>query len=58
MPIEMFYFEHDQPHYLVWPALALGIDNEFWISISWLNLEIGWRNGNGGNTEHTKGKAT
>jgi hypothetical protein len=47
----MIYFETDQPHYLVWPALAVGIDNEFWIGIGWLNFEIGWRNGDGGDAE-------
>ena len=44
----MFYLETNQPHYLVWPALAVGIDEEFWIGIGWLNFEIGWRNGDGG----------
>ena len=44
----MIYFEYNQPHYLVWPVLALGLDDEFWIGIGWLNLEIGWRNGDGG----------
>ena len=42
------YFETNQPHYLVWPALAIGIDDEFWIGIGWLNFEFGWRNGDGG----------
>ena len=44
----MFYIEHDQDHYLVWPVLAVGIRGEFWIGIGWLNFEIGWRNGDGG----------
>jgi hypothetical protein len=44
----MLYFETDQPHWLVWPALAVGIDDEFWIGIGWLNFEIGWRSGSGG----------
>ena len=44
----MMYFENNQPHYLVWPALAVGIDDEFWIGIGWLNFEIGWRNGDDG----------
>ena len=44
----MIYFEHNQPHYFVWPVLALGLDDEFWIGIGWLNFEIGWRNGDGG----------
>ncbi len=44
----MLYFEADQPHWLVWPALAIGIDDELWIGIGWLNLEIGWRSGSGG----------
>jgi len=44
----MIYFEHNQPHYLVWPVLALSLDDEFWIGIGWLNFEIGWRNGDGG----------
>jgi hypothetical protein len=50
----MIYFEHDQPHFLVWPALALGIDDEFWIGIGWLNFEIGWRNGDGGWSDEAK----
>lgn len=50
----MIYFEHDQPHFLVWPALAVGIDDEFWIGIGWLNFEIGWRNGDGGSGDETK----
>lgn len=49
----MIYFETDQPHYLVWPALAVGIDDEFWIGIGWLNFEVGWRNGDGGDTDNT-----
>jgi len=48
----MIYFEYDQPHYLVWPTLAVGIDDEFWIGIGWLNFEIGWRNGDGGGGRH------
>ena len=56
----MIYLETDQPHYLVWPALAVGIDDEFWISISWLNFEFGWRNGDGGwgDTKNMEGKTT
>ena len=50
----MIYVEYDQPHYLVWPALAVGIDDEFWIGIGWLNFEIGWRNGAGGYGDATK----
>ena len=44
----MFYLETNQPHYFVFPALAVGLDDEFWIGIGWLNFEIGWRNGDGG----------
>jgi hypothetical protein len=44
----MFYFEHDQDHYLVWPVLAVGIRDEFWVGLGWLNFEVGWRNGDGG----------
>jgi hypothetical protein len=44
----MIYFETNQPHSLVWPVLALSLDDEFWIGIGWLNFEIGWRNGDGG----------
>jgi hypothetical protein len=29
-------------------VLELGLDDEFWIGIGWLNFEIGWRNGDGG----------
>jgi hypothetical protein len=53
----LIYVEYDQPHYLVWPALAVGIDDEFWIGIGWLNFEIGWRNGAGGYGDATKLKA-
>jgi hypothetical protein len=45
---QMFYLETNQPHYFVWPALAVGIDDELWIGLGWLNFEIGWRNGDGG----------
>ena len=44
----MFYFEPNQPHFFVWPALAVGIDSELWIGIGWLNVEIGIRFGDGG----------
>jgi hypothetical protein len=44
----MIYFETDQPHFVVWPYLAVGIDDELWIGVGWLNFEIGWRNGDGG----------
>jgi hypothetical protein len=44
----MIYFEKNQPHIAVWPYLAVGIDDEFWIGLGWLNFEIGWRNGGGG----------
>ena len=53
----MIYFEHNQPHYFVWPVLALGLDDEFWIGIGWLNFEIGWRNGDGGWGDEARGKA-
>ena len=39
----MIYFEHNQPHYFVWPALAVGIEKELWIGIGWLDFEFGWR---------------
>jgi hypothetical protein len=46
----MMYFERNQPHYLVWPALAFGRDdlNGFWIGIGWLNMEVGWKEKNHG----------
>lgn len=44
----MIYFEHDQDHWLVWPVLAIGLKDEFWIGIGWLNCEIGWRSGDDG----------
>jgi hypothetical protein len=46
----MMYFERNQPHWLVWPALAFGRDdlNGFWIGIGWLNMEIGWKEKNNG----------
>jgi hypothetical protein len=46
-----FYFEADQPHVLLWPVIAVGFDEEFWIGIGWLNFEFGWREGDGGETE-------
>ncbi len=46
----------DLPHYLVWPVLAVGIDDEFWFGIGWLNFEFGWRNGDGGDAEEMKGE--
>jgi hypothetical protein len=55
---QMFYFETNQPHYLVWPVLALGLDDEFWIGLCWLNFEIGWRNGDGGWGDELKEKNT
>jgi hypothetical protein len=41
----MMYFERNQPHCLVWPALGFGRDDlhGFWIGIGWLNMEIGWK---------------
>ena len=39
----MIYVEKDQPHILFWPVLAIGWEEDFWIGIGWLNLEIGWR---------------
>lgn len=54
---QMFYFETNQPHYFVWPVLALGLDDEFWIGIGWLNFEIGWRNGDGGWGDKARGQA-
>jgi hypothetical protein len=40
----MIYVETNQPHFLVWPALAFGKNDagNFWIGICWLNKEIGW----------------
>jgi hypothetical protein len=45
---QMFYLETNQTHWLVWPCLAVGIDDELWIGVGWFNFEIGWRNGDGG----------
>jgi hypothetical protein len=44
----MMYFERNQPHYLVWPALGFGRDDlhGFWIGIGWLNMEVGWKEKN------------
>jgi len=47
----MIYFENDQPHFAVWPYLALGLEGEFWIGLGWLNFELGWRSGDGGDGE-------
>ena len=44
----MFYLETNQTHRLVWPCLAVGIDDELWIGMGWLNFEIGWRDGDSG----------
>jgi hypothetical protein len=41
----MIYFEKDYDHFLVWPVLAFGLGDEFWIGIGWLTFEIGWRKG-------------
>jgi hypothetical protein len=38
-------------------VLALGLDDEFWIGIGWLNFEIGWRNGDGGWGNEARGQA-
>jgi hypothetical protein len=35
----------------------LGLDDEFWIGIGWLNFEIGWRNGDGGWGDEARGQA-
>jgi len=53
----MIYFEYNQPHCFVWPVIALGLDDEFWIGIGWLNFEIGWRNGDGGWGDEARGQA-
>jgi len=45
---QMFYLETNQTHWLVWPCLAVGIDDELWIGMGWLNFEIGWRDGDSG----------
>lgn len=50
----MIYFETNQPHFVVWPYLAVGIDEELWIGIGWINFEIGWRNGDGGSRYEAK----
>lgn len=54
----MIYIETDQDHWLVWPVLAIGLGDEFWIGIGWLNCEIGWRNGNGGLSNQTPKEQT
>ena len=43
-----FYFELAQPHVLLWPVIAVGFADEFWVGIGWLDLEFGWRSGDGG----------
>lgn len=52
----MIYFVYDHDHWCVWPVLAVGVRDEFWISISWLNLEIGWRNGGDGGHTNFEGE--
>lgn len=44
----MFYIEMNQPHVVLLPTVAIGLDSEFWVGICWLNLEFGWRSGDGG----------
>jgi hypothetical protein len=47
----MIYFEANQPHIAVWPYLAVAVDGEFWIGLGWLDFELGWRRGDGGDRE-------
>lgn len=49
----MIYFETNQPHCLIWPVIAVGMGPEFWIGIGWLNFEIGYRSGDGGEGDET-----
>jgi hypothetical protein len=44
----MMYFERHTTHCLFWPVIAMSLDDEFWIGIGWLNLEVGWRDGDDG----------
>ena len=54
----MIYFETDQPHFLVWPVIAIGLEGEFWIGLGWLNLEVGWRSGDDGGWGDEAGEST
>jgi hypothetical protein len=53
----MIYFESDQSHCILLPTLAFSLRGEFWISVCWLNMELGWREGYGGDQEASKNKA-
>ena len=52
----MIYFETDKDYFMVWPALAVSLGDEFWIGIAWLNFEFGWRNGDGGDGDYLQEK--
>ena len=49
----MIYFEKDQPHCILFPTIAIGMGPEFWVGLAWLNLEIGYRSGDGGEGDET-----
>ena len=53
----MIYFETDKEYFMVWPALAVSVSDEFWIGVSWLNFELGWRNGDSGDSDYFKEQA-
>ena len=54
----MIYFVHDQQHCLLWPVLAVGWADDFWIGLGWLDFEIGWRTGEGGDSDELKEQNT
>jgi len=33
-------------------VIAISLQEEFWIGINWLQYEMGWRSGDGGDGEH------
>jgi len=44
----MIYLERDKPYVMLWPAIAVSLADEFWVGLTWLNFEIGWRSGDDG----------
>lgn len=38
----MIYTRFNHSTVFVWPSLAIGIANEFWIELAWLGLAVGY----------------
>jgi hypothetical protein len=47
-----FYFIDDHDYLSLWPVIAVSLQEEFWIGVNWLQYEMGWRSGDGGDGEH------